>query len=68
MGKVKEYYQEQINNGSYYESPEIEYYMKYSGKYGRWIPSLINWYNKMFMKVNAIKVKKVEPKKIDIPF
>ena len=44
MGKVKEYYQEQINNGSYYESPEIEYYMTYGGRYGRWIPSLINWY------------------------
>ena len=68
MGKVKEYYQEQINNGSYYEWPEIEYYMTYGGRYGRWIPSLINWYNKMFMKVKAIKVKKVEPKKIDIPF
>ena len=48
MGKVKEYYQEQIDNDDYYFEPEVEYHMTYAGRYGKYIPKIWNWFEKKF--------------------
>ena len=50
------------------DDPEIEYYMKYGGKKGRWIPTIEQWYNKfrikpMVNKKNAVALFWDENKK-----
>ena len=54
MGKVKEYYQEQIDNDDYYFEPEVEYHMTYAGKYGKWIPKIWNWFEKKYCVAQLI--------------
>ena len=68
MGKVKEYYQEQIDNDDYYFEPDVEYYMTYAGKYGKWIPKLINWFNKKFASPKNPKPVYIKRKDMEIPF
>ena len=71
MGKVKEYYQEQIDNDDYYFEPDVEYHMTYADKYGKWIPKLISWFNKKYCNPKNYRTKYfqyVKTKKEEIPF
>ena len=67
MGKMKEYYQEQIDNYDYYFEPEVEYYMTYAGKYGKWIPKIWNWFDKKYAKAKSIK-HYIKAEKVECPF
>ena len=72
MGKVKEYYQEQIDNDDYYFEPEVEYYMTYAGRYGKWIPKIWNWFEKKYcvaqLMANHRKPKIIKAVREECPF
>ena len=71
MGKVKEYYQEQIDNDDYYFEPDVEYSMTYAGKYGKFIPRLINWFNKKYADPRRFRTKYfqyIKAEKEECPF
>ena len=55
MGKIKEYYQEQIDNDDYYFEPEVEYHMTYAGRYGKYIPKIWNWFEKKYCVAQLMK-------------
>ena len=68
MGKVKEYYKEQIDNDDYYFPPDVEYHMTYGGKYGRWIPKIYNWFNKKYASPKNAKPVYIKAEKVEYPF
>ena len=68
MSRMKEVYQEQIDNDDYYFPPDVEYTMLYQGKYGKFIPRLINWFNKKYAKVKKAKAIYIKAKKVECPF
>ena len=72
MGKVKEYYQEQIDNDDYYFEPEVEYHMTYAGKYGKWIPKIWDWFEKKYcvaqLMANHRKPKIIKAVREECPF
>ena len=65
MSKMKEVYQEQIDNDDYYFPPDVEYTMTYQGRYGKFIPSLINWFNKKYCDPRRFRTKYFQHVKAD---
>ena len=70
MGKVKEYYQKQIDNDDYYFEPEVEYHTIYQ-YIGKWTPTIENWYNKKYANPKDYKPKwcqYIKAEKVECPF
>ena len=68
MGKIKQCYQEQIDNNDYYFEPEVKYYMTYAGRFSRWTPRLNTWFNKLFSSKKKRKPQYIKMKKTEITF
>ena len=66
MGKVKEYYREEINQRQC-DDPSIEYNMVYQF-INRWTPSISKWFNKNYGTAKNRKPVYIKAEEVEYPF